>query len=699
MSNNLTALFLHIMLMIIIKTCYMPSIMLAIFLIMIQLNIHLTTTTTYGQIHRHLDEIAVPASTCNPLDKESLLQLATNFHNLNWSASIDCCSWDGITCDDKRNRVIELSLPLKGLAGAIPFSIQNLTFLSLLDLSRNLLSGPIPNGFFSSFKNLEIVDLSYNTLSGELNQILPAICTNSPDLAVIDFSNNLFNGNIPPNFSTCSKLRVLSLGYNEITGGIPIDIGGAQLLQYLSVPDNFLTGEIGESITNLTNLKSVVLFDNFLTGSVPSNIGKLSLLERLELQSNKLTKTMPFSLMNCTKLQVLNLRSNYLFGRLADLDFSKLSDLRVIDLGVNQFTGLFPRTLFSCKSLIALRLSNNMLQGEVFTDVLELPSLTFLGLSNCTLKNITKTLSILSNHTKLTTLILSNNFFNETLPDVGISGFIHIKVIGLGGCKLFGKVPSWLRSLTTLEILDLSENHINETIPGWLHTLPNLFSLDLSNNSLSGSFPVELTKLQALSPQMLDHANSSKLELPLFVAPANNTYLRYNLIVNLPPALYLNGNQLKGEIPTEIGHLRLIHILDLSNNNFSGKIPESISNLRNLEELDLSHNHLSGVIPGSLTKLNFLSSLNVSDNDLQGVIPTGGQFDTFLNQSYANNPGLCGSPMQRSCNSPSALRNFTSGHKDGPHDALIDGLTVGICVGFTITLICQAWWIFCKKPY
>ncbi|MBA0854334.1 hypothetical protein Goshw_029227 [Gossypium schwendimanii] len=50
-----------------------------------------------------------------------------------------------------------------------------------------------------------------------------------------------------------------------------------------------------------------------------------------------------------------------------------------------------------------------------------------------------------------------------------------------------------------------------------------------------------------------------------------------------------------------------------------------------------------------MTNLTFLEVLNLAENNLVGPIPHGNQFDTFDNDSYSNNLGLCGLPLSKQC--------------------------------------------------
>ncbi len=85
--------------------------------------------------------------------------------------------------------------------------------------------------------------------------------------------------------------------------------------------------------------------------------------------------------------------------------------------------------------------------------------------------------------------------------------------------------------------------------------------------------------------------------------------------------LYLNANQLSGSIPPEIGNLTNINTIYLNNNQLSDSIPPEIGSLQNLYELGLYYNQLSGSLPKEMGNLTSLAYLLLSDNQLTGAIP------------------------------------------------------------------------------
>ena len=86
--------------------------------------------------------------------------------------------------------------------------------------------------------------------------------------------------------------------------------------------------------------------------------------------------------------------------------------------------------------------------------------------------------------------------------------------------------------------------------------------------------------------------------------------------------LDLDGKQLSGPIPSELGNLDNLEFLSLRDNQLSGPIPSELGNLANLEFLSLRDNQLSGSIPSELGNLDNLGLLSLGSNQLSGPIPS-----------------------------------------------------------------------------
>ncbi|XVE78224.1 hypothetical protein DITRI_Ditri13aG0127500 [Diplodiscus trichospermus] len=119
--------------------------------------------------------------------------------------------------------------------------------------------------------------------------------------------------------------------------------------------------------------------------------------------------------------------------------------------------------------------------------------------------------------------------------------------------------------------------------------------------------------------------------------------------------LDLSSNKLNGSIPSNIsGLIPFVTSLDLSSNNLSGVIPKSLANCSFLNILKLDHNKLMGQIPAELGFLNRMKTFSVTNNLLSGPIPS---FQvSFSADDFANNPGLCGKPLDPCQSSPKGTK-------------------------------------------
>ncbi|KAK1412634.1 hypothetical protein QVD17_34034 [Tagetes erecta] len=140
-------------------------------------------------------------------------------------------------------------------------------------------------------------------------------------------------------------------------------------------------------------------------------------------------------------------------------------------------------------------------------------------------------------------------------------------------------------------------------------------------------------------------------------------------ILNVETTIDLSVNKFEGKIPDTIGQLRSLRLLNLSHNHLTGEIPIHMSNLTQLESLDLSSNKMVGAIPVQLESLSFLAVVNFSYNQFQGDIPQGGQFNTFGNDSFQGNDGLCGFPLTTGCGADDGSLSPTPVEEEGDEDS------------------------------
>ncbi|CAI9782359.1 unnamed protein product [Fraxinus pennsylvanica] len=286
--------------------------------------------------------------------------------------------------------------------------------LSILDLSANQLKGEIPtwiweinNGSLSflnlSFNqltdfqkpyeissiNMELLDLSSNQLRGELP--IPPLCS-----YYVDYSNNNFNGSIPPDIGNYISFALFfSVSNNSLSGAIPMSMCNAHYLELLDLSNNALNGTIPSCLTenngsqlkvlNLRrnrlngtipdtfsmncSLETLDLSQNFLAGKLPESLVNCPLLEVLNIENNRIEDTFPCMLMN-TNLLVLVLRSNRFYGDLhCPGAIKEWRNLQIMDISVNHFTGdLSPSFFSNWKGMINFNYNDHSRRDEIHFD-------------------------------------------------------------------------------------------------------------------------------------------------------------------------------------------------------------------------------------------------------------------------------------------------------------------------------------------
>jgi Leucine-rich repeat (LRR) protein len=85
--------------------------------------------------------------------------------------------------------------------------------------------------------------------------------------------------------------------------------------------------------------------------------------------------------------------------------------------------------------------------------------------------------------------------------------------------------------------------------------------------------------------------------------------------------LDLSGNNIAGEIPSEISAYGVLRELNLASNTLEGEIPDSLYDITSLERLYLNGNPLTGTLSGQVENLQLLQVLNIGESVLEGFLP------------------------------------------------------------------------------
>ena len=212
--------------------------------------------------------------------------------------------------------------------------------------------------------------------------------------------------------------------------------------------------------------------------------------------------------------------------------------------------------------------------------------------------------------------------------------------------NLRGQIPPELGAMANLEALSLSQNQLIGEIPPELASLTKLKTLWLSGNQLTGCVPDSLLKVESNDLSQLGlpkcgaytptpTATPTPIPTPRPLSPDRDKLVALynsanganwkdwtNWLSDRPigewrgvtadsngrvTRLWLDDNNLSGQIPDELGSLTRLETLALSQNQLYGHIPSELGNLSNLTTIRLSGNRLAGCVPNALR--------NVQTND------------------------------------------------------------------------------------
>ncbi|RDX66718.1 putative LRR receptor-like serine/threonine-protein kinase, partial [Mucuna pruriens] len=259
----------------------------------------------------------------------------------------------------------ELDLSGNNLSG--PVSIITSTTLHFLNLSSNGFTGELP----LLTGSCAVLDLSNNKLEGNLTRMMKW-----GNIEFLDLSRNHLTGPIPEVTPQFLRLNYLNLSHNFLSKSLPRVLTQYPKLRMLDVSSNQLDGKFLVDLLTVPTLQELHLENNMLSSSInlSSFSPRPSDLQILELSYNHFNGSFPAEFGSLTGLKVLNIAGNHFSGSLPTT-IADMSSLDSLDISENHFTGPLPINL--PKGLKKFNASNNDLSGVVPENLRKFPRSSF----------------------------------------------------------------------------------------------------------------------------------------------------------------------------------------------------------------------------------------------------------------------------------------------------------------------------------
>merc|ERR1719410_2371378 len=482
-----------------------------------------------------------------------------------------------------------------------------------------------------------------------------------------------------------TRLVRLILSKNKLTKLDSGSLSGVSSLVELELSNNFLTKVPMAALASLKNLKFLNLGSNKIKSVADVDLESLGSLEYLDLSRNLIQEIMPGTFMGMSNLKGLDFSVNVVrkveddaFEGLRALEYLDLSDNKVLSLPAvalsrlpnlkrlkidyNRIGALSYEILRSVKGLEELSLAYNIIR--------EIPRGTFKDLKDLKILNLYGNQIAEVNMETFLGVEKSLEYMDlgfNIIDDISKILYPKLRFLNLEKNKI-QNISNVFNLLTSLQVLNLGENMIDQLPGGVFRSMTNLLHVNLYKNKIGQLQPgvfenAYLTKVNMSGNLLTDIDTQSFFDLEILeVVDLSDNQIStisngaFDRIPHLK-TLHLQKNKLtsyKGDIYSGISNDTELEYLDLSDNEMAYLYPESfqfhpklkwvsfamnrfsffptqfIKNLQHLEYLNLEKNQIKSLDDNDFANMSNLRRLKLANNEIESISETAFQNSSQL---------------------------------------------------------------------
>lgn len=335
-------------------------------------------------------------------------------------------------------------------------------------------------------------------------------------------------------------------------------------------------------------------------------------VEALKVIASKLSKAdWDFSVDPCSSSGTWNNSEGLLISNLTcDCSFKNHTECHIISLQLmrQNLSGVLPEEVANLTYLRYLDLSRNFIVGPIPASWASLPVFNLSLQGNRISGTLPKELGRMP---MLKSIQLEGNQLEGPIPPE-LGNIISLERFFISANNITGELPSTFSRLSNMTDFRIDGNNISGRIPSFIKNWQRVNRIDMQGTLMSGPIPPEISSLKNLTELRVTDLSGPSMKFP----PLQNA-LHLTEVV-------LRNCSIYGEIPSYLGLMQYLKVLDISFNKLTGRIPANFGGMVALQYLYLTDNMLTGDLPAWMLRNKASNKVNmdVSYNDFTGNPPT-----------------------------------------------------------------------------